>query len=523
MVWATSAPLVPLSPSQTHSAPGPAPGAMAAGAMSLCPLESVMSRPVRFRIAWFVAASAMIAAQSSAQSVFVRPVPGLTGSFQTALAFPPGTDRVIGLDRAGLVRITRPGDPPLASPVLDFSAQVPSLGDENGALGMALDPQFAANGYLYIFHSRISLPPVVARYTITRGQTWTIDPASRLQIIELPSFSAIHIAGWIGFGPDGLLYIAHGDNGAAGNAQNTGTLRGKILRIDVATDAFPTDPARNYAIPPANPFAASPGTDAPEIWLTGVRNPYRCSFDQLTGDFYVGDVGDSSREEVTRLPATAWQNAGGFNLGWPCFEGNLQRSPDCVFTPPLPPYQAPLDDFLRTEVICITGGFVYRGCGVPGLTGRYLFGNCASANRILSLDPANPTTLTTHQISGLAIGQPLSWAQDNAGEVYILAGSGAYKIVGLGSVSPDCDGDGVADACELAAGLVTDFNTDGVPDQCSSACPADFNGSGGATVQDIFDYLATWFSSIPAADINASGSVTVQDIFDFLAAWFAGC
>lgn len=463
-----------------------------------------------------------------AQTITLRSVPSLNGAFSTALADVPDNprdDRLYALDLHGKVRVVHKNDPgPLADPVLDFSALVPDFGDENGALGLVLHPQFSSNGYMYIFHSRINLPPVVVRYTVPLSGTGPIDPGTRTPILTLPTFSQIHISGCMVFGPDGYLYITHGDNGASGNAQDVTTPRGKVLRIDVDQDDFPGDPERNYGIPPNNFFAVPTGFEVPEIWSIGVRNTWRFSFDRQTGEFYGGDVGDSTREEINRVPAAAWQGFGGVNFGWPCYEGTLVNPANtCSYTQF--PYQPPLIDFTRAQQMqCIVGGFVYRGCAAPGLVGRYLFGNCYSFNQIRSVDPNNPAAgAIVHSVSPSGIGQPLSFAQDRDGEVYVLTGSGPYRITGLGTESPDCNNNAIVDRCEIERGLATDFNNDGVPDVCTQLCPADFNGDQLVSVQDIFDYLATWFRGIPAAEFNGTGNVTVQDIFDFLSAWFAGC
>lgn len=465
-----------------------------------------------------------ISSLTAAQTIALRRLPTLEGAFTSAMVDVPGDDRLIALDYTGKIRIVRRGDQGvLAAPALDFTALVPIQGDENGALGLAIHPNFASNGYIYVFHSQQNnVGPVIARYTVPQGSTGPIDPATRTVIMQFPSFSVIHISGWIAFGPDGLLYITHGDNGASGFAQDTNTVKGKILRIDVDRDDFPADPLRNYGIPAKNPLATSGGLSAPEIWCVGVRNSWRCSFDRMTGEFYSGDVGDATREELNRLPASAWQNPGGFNFGWPCYEGNLVRTTTgCTYT--TFPYMPPLDDFTRAEMTCIVGGFVYRGC-VSELQGRYFFANCLTFNKLLSLDPVNPEgPIVQHTLSPSGIGQIMSFAQDSQGNVYVLSGSGPLQIAGTGTANADCNQNLVPDSCDFALGNATDFNDNGVPDSCEALCEGDFNADQVISVQDIFDYLGVWFSSIPAGDFNHVGGVTVQDVFDFLAAWFAGC
>lgn len=498
-----------------------------ARSVSMC--EYGLGRELGFSLAWQVGAAGLasvILPTAVAQTVTTAPVPSLVGAFSTALCDVPDNprdDRLFALELTGKLRIVHRTDPgPLATPVLDISSQVPNFGDENGALGLALHPQFSTNGYVYIFHSRNNMGPAVVRYTAPISGIAPIDPGSRVIIMELPTFSSIHISGCLQFGPDGNLYISHGDNGASGNAQDPNTPRGKILRIDVDGDDFPGDPNRNYAIPQANFFSMPTGLERPEIWSIGVRNAWRFSFDRETGEIYIGDVGDSTREEVSRVPAAAWQNPGGLNFGWPCFEGTVPTAATCDFSEF--PYQAPLRDFTRAEMQCIVGGFVYRGCAVPALQGRYLYANCFSFNQVRSLDPDNIGAIPiAHPIGPDLAGQISALAQDRDGELFLLGGAGVFRVTGLGTAFADCNANTLSDDCEIEAGVETDLNNDSIPDSCTRLCPADVNGDASVSVQDIFDFLSIWFSAIPAADFNASGDVSVQDIFDFLGAWFAGC
>jgi len=196
-----------------------------------------------------------------------------------------------------------------------------STGYEQGLLGLAFHPDYGSNGYLYVDYTDAGGTTRVVRYQVSADPN-VADPNTALPILAIDQPQSNHNGGWIGFGPDGYLYIASGDGGAGndqgpghtepdGNGQDiTDNWLGKLLRIDVDGDAFPGDPMRNYAIPPTNPFVGIDGDD--EIWAYGLRNPWRCSFDRLTGDLYIGDVGQNAREEINVYPAS---EPGGANFG----------------------------------------------------------------------------------------------------------------------------------------------------------------------------------------------------------------
>ncbi len=247
-----------------------------------------------------------------------------------------------------------------------------------------------------------------------------------------------HNGGWMGFGPDGFLYIASGDGGSGGdpqnNAQNLNSLLGKILRIDVNSDSFPTDPNRNYAIPAGNPFAgATAGAD--EVWLYGLRNPWRASFDSVTGDLWIGDVGQGAREEVDRIPA----GVGGLNLGWRFKEGLLPytgQAPGGLTDPIL--------DYGRTTPLfngfSITGGYVYRGPG--GANGLYVFGDFVTGN-LWTVSYANSQAQdfinrnAQLAVSGGDFDQIASFAVDGTGRLYMIGLDGDIHRLTPGTTAGD--------------------------------------------------------------------------------------
>lgn len=296
--------------------------------------------------------------------VFVAPVPD-------------GSGRVFVVQQAGLIRILNPATGMVGgTPFLNVTAQTTTDG-ERGLLGFATAPDFATSGTFYIFMTNAGGALEVRRYRTLAGNRDQADPATADLLLSIPhpAFTN-HNGGWIGFGPDGFLYVATGDGGGSGdplnNGQNRNSLLGKLLRIDVASDAFPADPNRDYAIPAGNPFAAGGG--APEVWVFGLRNPFRNSFDPATGNLWIGDVGQGAREEIDLMRATD----GGANFGWNIVEGtlNFAGAPQPGFTLPVAEYAHGAGP---REGNSITGGYVYRG-PVEALRGHYVFGDFVRGN-----------------------------------------------------------------------------------------------------------------------------------------------
>ncbi len=263
----------------------------------------------------------------------------------------------------------------------------------------------------------------------------TPTPVQTILTIPHAEF-ANHNGGSLAFGPDGNLYIGVGDGGSSndpdGNAQNINVLLGKILRIDVDGDDFPGDATRNYAIPDGNPFAgATPGAD--EIWATGVRNPWRISFDPVTGDLYIADVGQGAREEVN---FDAAGGPGGLNYGWDFREGKIQGPS----APPNPPNLTdPVFDYPRDVGKSVTGGYVYHG-PAPGLEGAYFFGDFVSG-RLFTLRMVNGVAEDALDRTGQIVGADLSFISsfgtDNAGNLYVVTFGGAIYRLDPGAAAGD--------------------------------------------------------------------------------------
>lgn len=300
------------------------------------------------------------------------------------------------------------------TPLLDISEDVID-DNEQGLLGMA----FSTDGRkLYLDYTRRpDGDTVVVEYEL--GDRPTIDEDSRRELLVVDQPFANHNGGQLVMGPDGFLYVGLGDGGDPGDpfghGQDTGTLLGSILRIDPETGAA-DGPA--YGIPPGNPFAD--GEDGePEIWLYGVRNPWRFTFDTATGDLWVADVGQDTWEEINRLPAVAGFDAGkGDNLGWDEMEGT---HPYDGGTNP-PGAILPIHEYSHDSGCSVVGGYVYRGEAIPGLAGVYLFSDyCAPGIRGLQLDGDAVIDTRTWD---LPVERVRSFGQGDDGELYLLLASG---------------------------------------------------------------------------------------------------
>ena len=305
----------------------------------------------------------------------VRVASGLSGPLFAAS--PPGDpDRLFIVEQhTGRIRILDLATGELRPDAfLDLPDASLATGGEQGLLGLAFHPDYASNGLFYVNLTNAQGDTEVREYR--RSDADHASLSSTRQILGFDQPFDNHNSGWMGFGPDGFLYIASGDGGSGGdpqnNAQNLNNLLGKILRIDVNADAFPNDPARNYAIPNDNPFAGG-AAGADEIWLYGLRNPWRASFDTATGNLWIADVGQGAREEVNVIPA----GRGGLNLGWKIKEGFTTFSPgsQAGLTDPILDYGRTMPLY---SGVSVTGGYVYHGPG--GANGLYVFGDFGSGN-----------------------------------------------------------------------------------------------------------------------------------------------
>jgi glucose/arabinose dehydrogenase len=352
--------------------------------------------------------------------------PITTGIAQPTYAVaPPGdAERLFVLERAGTVRILRQGQLS-PEPFLDLSARVATSGDQ-GLLGLAFHPEFAANGRFYVMYAltdaeaQASAPGVIVVSEFVRSAT---DPAraapAERRLIEIQPPSAFHAGGMLAFGPrDRMLYIGVGDGGAHAG-QDLASLLGKVLRIDV--DA-PT-PERPYGIPAGN--MAGDGV-LPEIWSYGLRNPWRFSFDACTGALYIGDVGEGAIEEIDFEPA----NTPGRDYGWSTLEGSSCFDTDA--TCDRSGVTLPVFEYPRSFGCAVISGHVYRGQRIPALRGVYLYADYCSGG-IGSFRVVEGTVVDfrdlTEDLNPDGVSGISSFAVDAAGELYLLnIGGGLYRV-----------------------------------------------------------------------------------------------
>lgn len=381
-----------------------------------------------------------------------------------------------------------------STPFLDINGL--STGNEQGLLGMAFHPEYAVNGYFYVNFTDSGGTTNIRRYQVSASDPSIADPGSALTIMTYSQPFSNHNGGWVGFAPDGYLYIFSGDGGSSNDPGNraqdiTSQRLGKILRIDV-------DGGSPYAVPVSNPFVGITGDD--EIWAYGLRNPWRPSFDRLTGDLYIADVGQNAREEVNFQPASS---TGGQNYGWRVMEGtrcNISGDAlpcdDPSFTPPVHEYShggAPNGGH------SITGGYVYRG-PINELQGVYFFADYVS-DQIWSFryDGANKTEFTNRTTEldpvGHTINSISSFGEDALGNLYIVdLGGDVYKVV------------------------------------CDATITGDFNDSCDVTLADYVMFALAWLSEPgdvqwdPAYDISspADNFIDMSDLAAFFANWLEG-
>jgi len=331
------------------------------------------------------------------------------------LTAPSGDGRQFVVEQSGRIRII---DGTLAAqPFLDITGIVQN-GGERGLLGLAFHPSYATNGYFYVNYTDGGGDTRVARYTVS-GNANVADGGSASLVITVPQPYSNHNGGALAFGPDGYLYVALGDGGDGGdpdgNGQDSTTLLGSILRIDV-------DGASPYTIPGDNPFAGHP-TARPEIWAYGLRNPWRFSFDALTDQVYIGDVGQGQWEEVDVVARSA-PNAR--NFGWNTMEGgNCFQSGSCNMNG----LTQPVLEYDHGQGCSITGGYVYRGSALAGFQGTYFYSDyCSSWLRSFSMDQG--VAIDQRQWDVVLGGRVLSLGEDADGEIYILSDNGTvYRII----------------------------------------------------------------------------------------------
>ena len=337
------------------------------------------------------------------------------------IAHPANDTRLFVVQKAGLIRILNSNGTINATPFLTVTGL--SSGSEQGLLGMAFHPNYAANGFFFINYTDSLGDTVIARYTVSANPNIANTTGLILMTIDQPA--ANHNGGCIKFGSDGYLYIGMGDGGGSGDqsgyAQSltvdaafpTRVFLGKMLRIDVDT----TVGILNYGIPPSNPYVATAGMG--EIWAFGLRNPWKFSFNRLNGDLWVGDVGQNAWEEVNKVVAPL---PVGLNFGWRCYEGNAAYfTSGCAAMSNM---FFPVAQYDHSTGCSITGGYFYTGSMYPNFANKYFYTDYCD-NKIRTLDGSNVVATTASFTGNFS-----TFGEDAAGELYVAGMNGTvYKII----------------------------------------------------------------------------------------------
>lgn len=331
-----------------------------------------------------------------------------------------GNDRLFVVEKSGVIQILNADESVNSTPFLDISSIVGSLGSEQGLLGLAFHPNYPSNPNFYVNYTNTSGNTVIANYTVSNNPNIANPSGNILLTINQPYSN--HNGGCINFGPDGFLYIATGDGGNAGDpgnrSQNLNSLLGKMLRIDI-------DNGTPYSIPSDNPYLNdNDSSTLAEIWGYGLRNPWKFSFDSLTNELWIADVGQENYEEINMVQL----NASGLNYGWRCYEGNNTYNasgcaPANTMTFPLAEYNHNSSGQFKCS---ITGGYVYRGLQQTSLTGTYFFADYCSGE----IGVLTNTGTWSYQFYEPVSGNWSTFGKDNEGELYVadITSGHIYKI-----------------------------------------------------------------------------------------------
>jgi uncharacterized repeat protein (TIGR03806 family) len=358
------------------------------------------------------------------------------------LQAPQDGSRWFAVQQGGIVKVWNNTANASDSVFVDITSRVAALETESGFLGMAFHPNWPSDPRVYLSYNAQNGSQEVSRISEFRSTNGgaTLDANSEVILLSVNQPDTNHKGGDIAFGQDGNLYISFGDGGnaddfgnghnAIGNGQYLGTLLGKMLRISVGVQGAA------YTIPVDNPYAGGPRAvggscsgNCPEIYAYGFRNPWRWSFDKMTGEMWVGDVGQNTYEEVDRVVK-------GGNYGWRCREGAHAFSSSCG---PNGPGLPPIAEYTHDNGgFAVTGGFVYRGTAIPALIGRYVFADYGSGN-IWTIPNNQTATLTVTDSNALASGYSLAGFGEGAdGELYIVD----WNDGDIGKIVPGSGGGG---------------------------------------------------------------------------------
>ncbi len=364
-----------------------------------------------------------------------------------------GDERLFIVEQPGRIRIMASVGNVLDEPFLDIESAVDDSGNEMGLLGLAFHPDYANNGYFFVNYT-IGSPrrTRISRFQVSSNANLA-DADSETILMEFTQPNINHNGGQVAFGPDGYLYISTGDGGGGGDpdrtGQDNGQLLGKILRIDVNQSGGTAPDCRgitvladHYTIPADNPMVdgntAGANVTCDEIWSTGLRNPWRFSFDNQTGDMWIGDVGQNEFEEIDFQPANS---SGGENYGWRCYEADEVYRSDQYYLDTCgdeAQYVFPVYLYGRSQGCSVTGGIVYRGNDYPGLYGQYIFADfCTASLWSLRGDAASEDLdFAEFIISEGSLSSPSSFGVDHRGELYVASRGGRVYQITAGEPAP---------------------------------------------------------------------------------------
>jgi glucose/arabinose dehydrogenase len=370
-------------------------------------------------------ALALLVPASAAAALNLEPV-GNAGDFTTPMyvASPPGdTHRLFVVERAGVVKVVRDGVTQ-PTPVLDISADV-NQASERGLLSIAFPPDYATTGLFYVYLASNPAGQLQIReYHRSASNPDVADPAGRI-VWRQDHPAGNHNGGTIAFGRDGKLWLAPGDGADQANAQVVSSQLGKVLRIDPHRGN-----AGEYTVPSDNPYGTA-------VWASGLRNPFRWSFDRVTGDLVIGDVGDTAHEEIDFV---RWPGLGrGANFGWPCREGLSSHSGTCMAAP----LTDPVIDFPRPDYTAVTGGVVVRDPGLPSLAGRYIYADYF--NGVIKSLALDLPRASDDQATGLTVANLVNFGEDACGHVYVVSTDGTIDRLqdgAIGACVPGFQGSG---------------------------------------------------------------------------------
>ena len=326
-----------------------------------------------------------------------------------------GDERLFFVEQAGLIYIMDKSGNVNPSPFLDMTSMVLSTGNEQGLLGLAFSPSYQSDGYFFVNFTGGTGNGYteIARFSVDPTDSSKALVNSKVTLLQFTQPGTTHNGGNMMFGKNGYLYISQGDGGGGNNSQNNNSFHSKILRID----PFKGTP---YSIPPDNPLVGVSNVKQ-EIWASGLRNPWRCSFDRMTGDLWIADVGQDSMEEIDFQPHVFTELA---NYGWRCFEGTLPYiTTGCG---PMSDYVSPVYAYKHSiqNGCSVTGGYVYRGLKYPNLFGKYIFTDACSG-RIWAIRQTAQGGFETDTLGNFLNFNLVTFGEDNNGELYI----GGFKLM----------------------------------------------------------------------------------------------